>query len=363
MDIPFLDLKNIHLQIKEELDAAYDRVIKSGWYIRGEENANFEKSFAQYTNCKYCIGVGNGLDALQLILEAYEIGNNDEVIVPSQTFIATWLAVTKSGAIPIPVDISSSTYNIDVNLIEQKITKNTKAIIPVHLFGQPADMDPIIKIAKNYNLKVIEDAAQSHGAFYKGKKTGSLGDAAAFSFYPGKNLGALGDAGAITTNDPLLNDKIRTISNYGSSQKYIHSEIGINSRLDEIQAAFLSVKLKYLDEWVEKRNFVAQSYFKILPIDITPYVESWVKPSWHLYVIKLKNRQIIQDKLRAQKIETSIHYPITPASQKAYEKFNISKNEKSELIAKTCLSLPIGPHLSEKQIEYLSLKLKELKFD
>ena len=255
--ISFLDLKEINMQHFNEYEKAFDRVLNSGWFILGKEVEAFEKEFAEYCNVKHCIGVGNGLEALHLILRAYDIGEGDEVIVPSNTYIATWLAVSYAGAKPVPVEPDIRTYNIDPSLIENKITDKTKAIIAVHLYGQPADMDNINKIAKKYNLKVIEDSAQAHGALYKGEKTGSLGDASGFSFYPGKNLGALGDGGAITTNDDDLAKKIQVLRNYGSEKKY-HNEVkGYNSRLDEVQAAFLRIKLRALDEDNKKRKEVA----------------------------------------------------------------------------------------------------------
>ena len=262
--IPFLDLRASYLELKTALDSAFQRVMASGWYILGEELKAFEAEFAEYCNVKYCVGVGNGLDALHLILRAMDIGQGDEVIVPSNTFIATWLAVSYAGATPVPVEPDEATYNIDPSKIEAAITEKTKAIMPVHLYGQPADMDPILKIAARHHLKVIEDAAQAHGARYKGKRTGSLGDAAGFSFYPGKNLGAFGDGGAVTTNDSTLAERVRRLSNYGSQVKYAHDVKGFNSRLDELQAALLRVKLRHLDAWNGRRRQIAAQYLRKL---------------------------------------------------------------------------------------------------
>jgi len=351
--VPFLDLKALYLEVKEEMDTAYRRVMESGWYILGQEVAAFEQEFAGYCGVKHCIGVGNGLDALHLILRAMEIGPGDEVIVPANTYIATWLAVTYAGAIPVPVEPDERTYNIDPNRIEEAITPRTRAILPVHLYGQPADMDPILEIAKRHNLKVIEDAAQAHGARYKGKRIGRLGDAAGFSFYPGKNLGALGDGGAVTTNDDVLADRIRALRNYGSRVKY-HNELkGFNSRLDELQAAFLSVKLRKLDEWNARRKVIADIYLKGLAEvpDLTlPYVPDWAEPVWHLFVVRTSERDRLQKNLADQGIQTLIHYPVTPHKQGAYKELNHLALPISERIHKEVLSLPIGPAMVEKDI-------------
>ena len=297
MKIPFLDIKASYLELKEGFDAAYQRVMDSGWYIQGEELKAFETEFAEYCGVKHCIGVGNGLDALHLILRAMDIGEGDEVIVPANTFIATWLAVTYAGATPVPVEPDERTYNIAPSKIEAAITKRTKAIMPVHLYGQPADMDPIVEIAARYNLKVIEDAAQAHGAKYKGRHTGGLGDAAGFSFYPGKNLGAFGDGGTVTTNDAELAKKVRMLGNYGSSVKYKNDIKGFNSRLDELQAAFLRVKLKKLAEWNKRRKVIANCYLNELEgvkDIILPYVPDWADPVWHLFVVHTKERYKLQ---------------------------------------------------------------------
>ena len=358
--INFLDLKQINLQYKEELQEAFDRVLNSGWFILGKEVEAFEKEFADYCNVKHCIGVGNGLDALHLILKGYDIGEGDEVIVPSNTYIATWLAVSYAGAKVVPVEPDIRTYNIDPKLIEEKITNKTKAIIAVHLYGQPCDMDPINELAKKYNLKVIEDSAQAHGALYKGRKTGSLGDASGFSFYPGKNLGALGDGGAITTNDSKLADKIRILRNYGSEVKYHNKYKGYNSRLDELQAAFLRVKLKYLDEDNNKRKKVARYYLENIKNNdiLSPFIPDYADPVWHLFVIRNKNRDKLQKYLKQNEIQTMIHYPVPPHKQKAYESINNSSFPVSEQLHEEVLSLPISGlqdcDSSDKIIKYLN---------
>ena len=354
MKIPFLDLTAPHQELKTELSNAFERVLNSGWYIHGEEVRLFEKEFATYCNAQHCIGVGNGLDALHLILRAYGFGNGDEIIVPSNTFIATWLAVSQSGATPVPVEPDERTYNINPSLIEAAITPRTKAIIAVHLYGQPADMDPIIALAKKYKLKVIEDAAQAHGAYYKGKRTGSLGDAAGFSFYPGKNLGALGDGGAVTTNDAELAEKIRALSNYGSQLKYHHDVKGLNSRLDELQAALLREKLTRLDEWNARRKLIAHQYLTAFSDTglVLPYVPEWEDPVWHLFVIRSPQRDQLQAQLSTAGINTVIHYPVPPHRQAAYSELNYNQGTfpVSEKIHNEVLSLPMGPHLNKLQL-------------
>ena len=350
MSIPFLDLKAPHEELRAEMCQAFERVIDSGWYILGNEVKQFEQEFAIYCDAKNCVGVGNGLEALHLILRAYGIGEGDEVIVPSNTYIATWLAASYAGATPIPVEPDERTYNIDPLLIEAAITSRTKAIIAVHLYGQPADMDAINAIAKRHNLKVIEDAAQAHGARYKGKCVGSLGDAAGFSFYPGKNLGAIGDGGAVTTNDPVLAEKVRLLGNYGSRIKY-HNEVkGFNSRLDELQAAFLREKLKKLDIWNERRKLVAAEYLKALSGRnlLLPIVPEWADPVWHLFVVRHPKRDQIQQKLSVAGIATMIHYPIPPHLQGAYAELGYISGAfpLAECMHREVLSLPIGPYLS-----------------
>lgn len=352
MKIDFLDLKTINVNLADDLKAALNRVLDSGWLIQGSECRAFESEFATYTQTNHCIGVGNGLDALRLILEACDIGPGDEVIVPSQTFIATWLAVSACGATPVPVDICPATANIRPDLIEAAISPQTRAIIAVHLYGQPADMDAINKIAKRHDIRVIEDAAQAHSAEYKGTPCGALGDAAAFSFYPGKNLGALGDGGAVVTNDASLAGRIRRIGNYGCSEKYHHEELGCNSRLDELQAAFLRVKLAHLDTWTARRREIATRYSNALNDSITPSVEEWAKHSWHLYVITLENRSSVQDALLKKGVQTLIHYPIAPAEQVAY-RGKIASLRNANQHAARCLSLPMGPHLSDSEVDHV----------
>ena len=363
--IPFLDLKSPHLNIRPQLEQAFDRVINSGWYILGNEVKQFESEFSDYCETEHCVGVGNGLDALHLILLAYEIGVGDEVIVPSNTYIATWLAVSHSGATPIPVEPELSTYNIDPALIEKAITPITKAIIAVHLYGQPADMDAINIIAKKHNLKVIEDAAQAHGAMYKGKPIGSLGDAAGFSFYPGKNLGAIGDGGAVTCNDSILAQKVRTLGNYGSSKKY-HNEVkGSNSRLDELQAAFLREKLQLLNTWNMHRNEMAEIYnqeLATIPHIITPNNLLLTKSAWHLYVIRHPQRDKLAQYLLNADISTMIHYPIPPHLQPAYKELNYQQGDLpiAEKIHTEILSLPISHTISASQVERVISLLKKI---
>jgi dTDP-4-amino-4,6-dideoxygalactose transaminase len=355
MNIPFLDLKIPHVELREELREAFERVLDSGWYIQGNELKLFEQEFSEYCEVKHCIGVGNGLDALHLILRAYGIGKGDEVIVPSNTFIATWLAASYADATPIPVEPDERTYNLDPTKIEAAITPRTKAIIVVHLYGQPADMDAINLIAKKHNLKVIEDAAQAHGARYKGKRVGSLADAAGFSFYPGKNLGAVGDGGAVTTNDLDLAEKVRVLCNYGSRVKY-HNEVkGFNSRLDELQAAFLREKLRKLDEWNGRRKVIASKYLNELSGGnvVLPHVPEWADPVWHLFVARHSQRDQFQKKLSEAGVTTMIHYPIPPHLQGAYAELGYSTGAFpiAEQIHLDVLSLPMGPHMTSGQVD------------
>jgi dTDP-4-amino-4,6-dideoxygalactose transaminase len=352
--IPFLNLKSPYHELKEELDAAYRRVMESGWYILGKEVEAFESEFATYCETKHCIGVGNGLEALHLIVRAYGIGPGDEVLVPANTYIATWLAVTHAGATPVPIEPVESTYNIDLSRIEQSITPKTKAIMVVHLYGQPADMDPINALAQKHGLRVIEDCAQAHGARYKGRRTGGLGDAAGFSFYPGKNLGAIGDGGAVTTNDSDLAERIRSLRNYGSHIKYHNEVVGYNSRLDELQAALLRVKLTKLDDWNNRRRQVATQYMRELSgqLKLTlPYVPEWAEPVWHLFVVRHPQRDALQKALNEAKVGTMIHYPIPPHLQPAYADLNLNEGDFSisEQMAKKVLSLPMGPHLDASE--------------
>jgi dTDP-4-amino-4,6-dideoxygalactose transaminase len=352
--VPFLDLKSINLRYRDNFHAALDRVLDSGWLILGKEVEAFEQEFASYCDVNHCIGVGNGLEALHLVLRAWGIGAGDEVIVPSNTYIATWLAVSYAGAIPIAVEPDATTYNIDPVRIEAAITTRTRAIIPVHLYGQPANMDDIMDIADKHGLMVLEDAAQAHGARYQGRRTGGLGHAAGFSFYPGKNLGALGDGGAVTTNDPELADRIRVLRNYGSQIKY-HNEVkGFNSRLDELQAAFLRAKLPYLDADNARRSEIAVLYqngLKESDIEL-PEVPAWADPVWHLYVVRTKQRDALQQRLEALGIGSLIHYPIPPHMQGAYSASDMVKhtNPLAGQMANEVLSLPIGPQLTDADV-------------
>ena len=358
MQVPFLDLGRLHQSIREQLDAAYRRVVDSGWFIMGPELEAFEAEFSQYCEVKHCVGVGNGLEALHLLLRAYGIGPGDEVIVPSNTFIATWLAVTQCGATPVPVEPNIDTHNIDPALIANAITSQTRAIIPVHLYGQPADMDPINALAAKHGLVVIEDAAQAQGARYKGRRAGSLGHAAATSFYPGKNLGALGDGGAVLTNDDAIADKVKQLRNYGSTVKYQHDLAGYNSRLDEMQAAFLRAKLAVLDEWNARRGEIAVQYSKLLAgadFDL-PHVPEYAEPVWHLYVIRSKQRNALKAYLEQQGVSTVIHYPIPPHRQACYQGFEGYSLPISEILAEEVLSLPISPAMSSEEVELVGHK-------
>ncbi|HOX59473.1 MAG TPA: DegT/DnrJ/EryC1/StrS family aminotransferase [Candidatus Paceibacterota bacterium] len=351
MKFPFLELLPAYKELQPQFDEAYRRVMDSGWYLLGTELEAFEREYAAYCGANHCIGVGNGLDALHLILRAYEIGQGDEVIVPSHTFIATWLAISYAGATPVPVEPDLRTYNLDPAQIEEAITPRTRAIMPVHLYGQPADMDPINSLARKRGLKVIEDAAQAHGARYKGKRCGGLGDAAGFSFYPGKNLGAFTDAGAVTTSDSALADKVRRLRNYGSTVKYQHELKGFNSRLDELQAAFLRVKLRHLGEWNARRKAVADAYLHALgslPGVILPFVPDYADPVWHLFVIRHPQRDALQQKLAGAGIGTLIHYPIPPHLSGAYADLHFAPDALpiAKTLASTVLSLPMGPHLN-----------------
>jgi dTDP-4-amino-4,6-dideoxygalactose transaminase len=357
--IKFLDLKKVNDAHGTEISAAIQRVLDSGWYLLGEEVSSFEREFADYCGTKHCLGVANGLDALILILMAYrELGvmaEGDEVIVPANTYIASILAISRAGLKPVLVEPDERTYNIDPNLIEAAITEKTKAIMAVHLYGQCADMDPICAIAKKHGLKVIEDAAQAHAATYRGRMTGSLGDAAGFSFYPGKNLGALGDGGAVTTSDDQLAEAIRALRNYGSHQKYHNKYKGMNSRLDEIQAAILRVKLKALDEDTDKRRQVAQCYLDSLSAIshsqlVLPYVATYGEPAWHLFVVRLKERDALAAHLQQAGIQTMIHYPIPPHHQAAYPEFSGYSLPMTEAIHREVLSLPISPVMAQDEV-------------
>lgn len=361
--IPFLDAGQAYLELRQEIDAAVQRVLSSGRYILGEELEAFEEEFAAYCDTKHCIGVGNGLDALHLILRAYGIGPGDEVIVPAHTFIATWLAVTFAGATPVPVETrDDASYTIDPERIAAAITAKTKAIIPVHLYGRPADMDPIMGIAARYGLKVIEDAAQAHGARYHGRRAGSLGDAAAFSFYPGKNLGAFGDGGAVTTDDGDLAAKLRALRNYGSPAKYVHDWIGMNSRLDPIQAAILRVKLRHLEEWNARRLALADCYSRCLTGSgvALPAETAGFESVYHLFVIRTTRRDALQAGLKEAGVETLIHYPLPPHKQGAYSSLLGLLLPIAERLAAEVLSLPMGPHLPLADAELVASHVKRL---
>lgn len=353
--IAYSDLHPIHDQIRSELDEAYRRVMDSGWFITGNELTQFEKEFAAYCGTKYCIGVANGLDALHIILRAYGIGVGDEVIVPANTFIATALAVSYAGATPVFVDCDKDTYNMDPPLVEDKITAHTKAIIAVHLYGRVADIQALREIADRYGLKLIEDAAQAHGAQLNEKRTGSLGDAAGFSFYPGKNLGALGDGGAITTSDEELAERIYTLRNYGSREKYYHELQGFNSRLDELQAAFLRVKLKHLDEWTKERRRIADYYLKTLDADKMrlPFTETEQNNVWHIFPVMVKDKKTVQDYLSRHNIQTLNHYPIPVHLQGAYKRLDYSEGTfpTAERYAKEEISLPLWVGMSQEEME------------
>ncbi len=346
--IPFLDLKSINAQYRAELIEACARVIDSGWYIQGNECKEFDKEFAEYCGTKYAIGIANGLDALILILRAYkELGfmnDGDEVIVPSNTYIASILAISQNNLVPVLVEPDINTYLLNPSKIEEKITSKTKAILPVHLYGQTCEMDKINEISKKYNLKIIEDSAQSHGAYFEDKRSGNLGDASGFSFYPGKNLGALGDGGAVTTNDEELANTIKALGNYGSHKKYENLYKGINSRLDEIQAAMLRVKLRYLDEETEKRREIANYYLQNIKNEsiILPTVRDEDNHVWHLFVIRANKRNELQKYLLDNGIQTLIHYPIPPHKQNAYKEWKNESYPISEQIHDEILSLPIS---------------------
>lgn len=347
-EVPFLDLREAYLELKEEIDGAYQRVMNSGWYILGEEVEAFEQEFAKDCGTKHCVGVANGLEALELILRVYGIGPGDEVIVPANTYVATWLAVSATGAAPVPVEPNGGTYNIDPDRIEASITPRTRAILPVHLYGQPAEMDALNEIARRRGLKVIEDAAQAHGARYRGRRAGSLGDAAGWSFYPTKNMGAYGDAGAVTTDDDKLAEEVRVLRNYGSKEKYYNEAKGINSRLDELHAAILRVRLNHLDEWNARRARIAAKYLEeVRGIDLMlPAVADGADPVWHLFVIRSKRRDELQRYLKGQGISTLVHYPVPPHLQKAYKDTTLPAAPITEAIHSEVLSLPMGPHLS-----------------
>lgn len=355
MNVPFLDLRAAYVEIKPEIDAAIARVLDSGWYVLGSEVESFESEFASYCGARFAVGVANGLDALHLALRAMDVGSGDEVIVPSNTYVATWLAVSQCGATPIPVEPIEGTYNIDPSRIERAITARTKVILPVHLYGQPADLHPILMLARKYGLRVLEDAAQAHGARYENQRIGAHGDAIAWSFYPGKNLGAVGDAGAVTTMDETLADRIRVLRNYGSRTKYFNEVRGHNSRLDPIQAAVLRVKLRHLDEWNARRNLIARRYLQALANTglILPQVCVSAEPVWHLFVIRHPQRDALRKRLASAGVDCLIHYPVPPHRQRAYLREGFARDDfpLASRLAGEVLSLPIGPHMSDDMVQ------------
>jgi dTDP-4-amino-4,6-dideoxygalactose transaminase len=358
--IPFLDIAAASSELEEELSEALTRVQRSGWYIGGPEVERFEAEWAAYCTAGHAIGTGNGLDALVLALRACGIGHGDEVIVPAHTFIATWLAVSQIGAEPVPVEPDPATMNVDPARVAEKIGPRTKAIVAVHLYGQPADLDPLRDLASTFGLRLIEDAAQAHGARYRGRRIGAHGDAVCWSFYPGKNLGAFGDAGAVTTNDGDLAAAIRRLGNYGSDRKYVHEERGINSRLDPIQAAVLSVKLRHLDAWTERRRKLALAYADALGESglILPHVPQWADPVWHLYVVRHPDRRWLQSRLAEAGIATMIHYPTACHRQRAYAEMAHLHLPIADELARTVLSLPMGPHCPSSVPEQVAEALR-----
>ena len=356
--IKFLDLEKINNRFRNEIDSRIKEVLDCGWYIQGYQNDLFCKNFASYCGTKFALGVANGLDALQLIIKAFGFGKGDEIIVPANTFIATILSITANNCTPVLVEPDLNTYCINPDLIEEKITSKTKAIVVVHLYGQAVQMEKILYIAKKYNLKIIEDAAQAHGATYNGVKVGALGDAAAFSFYPGKNLGALGDAGGITTNNEALFEKIKAFANYGSDRKYHHIYKGINSRLDEIQASVLDIKLRYLDDDNTKRRKIAKYYINNITNDNVVLPKSYNDDS-HVWHIRTKYREKLKKYLSDHGVETNIHYPTAPHKQPAYQEWSKMYLPITEQIHKEVISLPISPVLSEAEAEQVVYLINE----
>lgn len=365
MRVPFVSFLPLEHELDKDLRSAFDRVYTRSWYIEGVEDENFEKSFAQYCDTKYCVGVGNGLDALMLALKALNVGADDEVIVPSNTYIATALAVTYVGAKPVFVEPDIRTFDIDPNRIEAAITGKTKAIMPVHLYGQACDMDPIMEIAQKYSLYVVEDCAQAHGATYKGKKIGSFGNAAGFSFYPGKNLGALGDAGAMVTNNKEIADKVRALGNYGSDYKYHHIYLGNNSRLDEMQAAFLSAKLPHLDKINEERRKIANRYLNDIKNTqiVLPYIPEYANPVWHIFGIRCKRRTELETFLNERGIGTNKHYPIPMHLQECYKALGFKKGDfpVAEEISETELSIPMYYGMTDAEVQYVIDTINDFK--
>jgi dTDP-4-amino-4,6-dideoxygalactose transaminase len=365
MSVPFLDLGAAYREIEAELEKAIRDSLRSGYYIGGTDVEAFEYEFAQYTETAHCVAVGNGLDALRLALLAMGVGAGDEVIVPSNTYIATWLAVSQCGAVPVPVEPDPATYNLDPERIEGAISQRTRALLPVHLYGQPADLDPILDLACKHGLRVLEDAAQAHGARYKGKRIGGHSDAVAWSFYPSKNLGALGDAGAVTTNDPELADRIRVLGNYGSRKKYVNEIQGWNSRLDPVQAVALRVKLRHLDEWNRRRTAIAARFGSELSATslVLPSVPQWAEPVWHVYVVQHFFRDRFQKLLLESGVGSLIHYPTPSHLQEAYRVLGFEPGSfpVAEAMSGRLLSLPMGPQLVPEQVSEVIRVVKEVQ--
>jgi dTDP-4-amino-4,6-dideoxygalactose transaminase len=364
--VPFLDLKAGYTELAEELDSAYHRFMESGWYVLGEEADAFEREYAEFVGTKHCVGVSNGLEALRIALEAAGIGPGDEVIVPSNTYIATWLAVTQAGATPIPVEPLPETFNLDPTKLEAAVTSRTSAVLPVHLYGQTADMDPICQVAEKHGLFVLSDCAQAHGATYHGRVAGSLAQAGATSFYPGKNLGAFGEAGAVTTDDDALADRIRVLRNYGSKKKYQNEVRGWNSRIDGLQCAFLREKLAHLQDWTLRRARIAAYYAQHLS-DISfltlPTTPEAMNHAWHLYVVRCEQRDRLQQHLADADVGTLIHYPIPPHASDAYAEYNDTSLPIAERLAQSVLSLPISPHLPLESAAYVVRIIRQFKLD
>lgn len=363
MKVPFLDLKSSYREIERQLNDAALRVLGSGWYVGGPEVERFETEFAAYCEAAHCVAVANGLDALQLALLAAGIEPGDEVVVPAHTFIATWLAVTQCGAVPVPVDTDPVTYALDARRLAAAFTSRTKAVVPVHLYGLAADLGAILQVSAEHGVAVVEDAAQAHGARFRGRRIGGHGTAAAWSFYPGKNLGAFGDGGAVTTNDAALAARLRLLRNYGSSVRYVHDMQGRNSRLDPLQAALLGIKLGHLDEWNNRRKMIAQRYLVELAGTglALPVVPAWAEPVWHLFCVRHPQRDAFCEALRAAGVETLIHYPIPPYLQRAYSDLGIPRGTfpNAEETASTVLSLPIGPAMSDAQVDTVIAAVRE----
>lgn len=369
MKVPFQNFKAPYEEVKKELDEAYHRFMESAWYVLGQETKSFEDEYAAYCEASYCVGVSTGLDALHLALRALGVGEGDEVIVPSNTYIATWLAVSQAGATPVPVEPDSRTFNIDPSRVEAAVTSKTKVVLAVNLYGQPCDYDPLIAIAKKHGLKLAIDNAQAQGARYKGKRVGGIADIECHSFYPSKNLGAFGEAGAITTNDGELADKVKVLRNYGSRVRYHNEVAGFNNRIDELQAAFLRVKLRRLDEWNARRKEVAEQYLSgLADLDISlklPFVPDWAEPVWHLFVVRHSKRDALQVHLTDHGVQSLIHYPIPPHLSGAYAELKPTASKTwdlpvAETLAHEVLSLPIGPYLERTAVDYVVQSIGEV---